>query len=105
MVINGRWKETSEECCIINVYAPCNLREKVLLWDRISLVVGQREDMNTCIIGNFNSILEEGERMGESGTDSVRDRRKFLEFVEQCKLVDIGLQGRKFMRYQSGGVL
>lgn len=31
LVVNGRWRDSGEEYCIINVYAPCNLGEKVLI--------------------------------------------------------------------------
>lgn len=48
-----------------------------------------------CVIGDFNSIFEESERVGASTSDSARDRRKFKEFIESCKLFDVG-------RYKDG---
>lgn len=102
VVVNGRWRATGEDFCIVNVYAPCNLRDKLLLWDRLSLIVRQREDVYTCLIGDFNSIIEVGERIGVGSSDSRRDRREFVDFLERCKLLDVHLLGRKFTCYSSG---
>lgn len=63
VVVLERWIATGDENCIINVYAPCKREEKVMLRDRLSLVAGQWEGIHVCIIGDFNSILEEGERV------------------------------------------
>lgn len=102
-VVNGRCKRTGEEFCLINVYAPCNRKEKILLWDRLAIVVEQRVETKVCIIGDFNSILFEGERVGESDEDSDRERLDFVEFIERSRLVDIELQGRRFTWYRCGG--
>lgn len=67
MVIQGWERASGEELCIINVYAPCEMEEKLKLWDRLSVVVEQREGLNLCIIGDFNSILGEAERAGSGG--------------------------------------
>lgn len=53
VVINGFLRATGEEICLINVYAPCRLEEKLQLWDRILLVLEQRADANCCIIGDL----------------------------------------------------
>lgn len=103
LVVCGRWRSTGDDFCIINIYAPCNFEEKKLLWDRLLIVVGQRNDIFTCIIGDFNSILEDGERVGAGRYASSRDLREFAGFLENGKLVDVRLSGRKFTWYQSGG--
>lgn len=64
VVVNGWWKVTGYDLYLINVYAPCNRDEKSSLWDRLSLVVAQAAGSHLCAIGDFNSIIEEGERAG-----------------------------------------
>lgn len=103
MVVNGFWRESREEMCIVNVYAPRNLGDKILLWDMIALVVGQKEEVCTCIIRDFNYIMEIRERVGVGGDDSEMDRREFGEFVVRSKLWDVALKGRKYTCYHSGG--
>lgn len=79
----------------------CIYEEKLLLWDRLSLVIKQNSGKNLCLIGDFNSILDEVERVGSSGSSSSRDRRKFKEFVDSCNLLDVKLRGMKFTWYKS----
>lgn len=103
VVVNGRDRESGLEVCVINIYASCDFRERSLLWDIISMVVRQREEMCTCVFGDFNSILLEGERVGVGEGNSSRERRAFLDFIGSCNLIDVALQGREFTWYNSGG--
>lgn len=104
IVVNGIWRATGEELCIVNVYALCNAMEKARLWDRLSLIVGQREESYTCLIGDFNTILHAEERTGVGDYELARDRRVFADFVERCGLVDVNFLGRKFTWYKNGGL-
>lgn len=104
VVVVGQCRDSGEEFCIINVYTSCDLREKRLLWDRISLVVGQWEEAYTCVIGDFNSILNIGKRSGVGGSELARDIRVFREFVESYGLLDVPLQGRKYTWYSCAGM-
>lgn len=76
----------------------------MLLWERIEMVVGQREEVNTCIIRDFNSILEVGEMMGVGGSSSGKELREYKNVVNKSKFVDVRLVGRKFIYYKSGGL-
>lgn len=64
VVVVGYWRQTGERYCIVNVYAPCCEKEKSELWDRLELVLEQWKDVMVCVIGDFNSILNVGERVG-----------------------------------------
>lgn len=103
VVVVGIWRETREVFCIVNVYASCEEEEKRLLWDKLQLVVEQWSDVNLCLIGDFNSILEEGERVGVGGEGAVGRDGGFKEFVERHELYDVCLQGRKYTWYMSNG--
>ncbi|KAL8535903.1 hypothetical protein ACS0TY_011522 [Phlomoides rotata] len=58
LVVNGYWNEDNAKMMIINVYAPCNVGEKGLLWDAINTILAQNEEVRTCVVGDFNSIKE-----------------------------------------------
>lgn len=99
--MNGVWNAIGEDVCIINVYAPCSSEEKTLLWDRLALVLEQRQIYVLVLWGDFNSIVDEGERVGVGGNYAVRDRKAFREFLERYKLIDVKLQGNRFTWYIS----
>lgn len=101
VIVNERSRYSGEDFCIVNIYAPCNLEEKILLWDRLFLVIEKNSEINLHLIGDFNSILDVVERAGVGDSSYSRDRRKFKEFVEASKLFDANLQGRKFTCYRS----
>ncbi|KAL8546466.1 hypothetical protein ACS0TY_006265 [Phlomoides rotata] len=35
VIVNGFWKDNGWRCCVVNIYSPCILAEKLDLWDRI----------------------------------------------------------------------
>ncbi|KAL8472766.1 hypothetical protein ACS0TY_029839 [Phlomoides rotata] len=75
LVVNEIWLEDNALVMIINVYAPCNVSDKVQLWDAIKIILEQNEKVRTCIIGDFNSIRGENERIGKRGEVDQRDIR------------------------------
>lgn len=95
--------ETSEDYCLINVYAPCNDDEQILLWDHLRLVVEQWEEANVCIIGDFNAITEVGERDKEGAGALSRGSRGLKKLIKSCRLCDVRLQGRSFTWYRRSG--
>lgn len=103
VIINGWWEATREEIYIINVYAPCCRDGKRRLWDSLGLVLSQSSRVAACLIGDFNSILDSGERSGSGWRMSSREISEFKNFVEENSLQDLGLQGRKYTWYRSNG--
>lgn len=66
VVVNGYWGVDRIRCCILNVYAPCPLEERLDLWDRLNSVIHQFEDCCLCIGGILilsEQSLREGVRM------------------------------------------
>ncbi|KAL8554575.1 hypothetical protein ACS0TY_002678 [Phlomoides rotata] len=64
LVVNGFWRNDGSRCCLLNIYAPCNLADKLVLWDNIRLVVDQFDDACICVVGDFNSVRRVEERVG-----------------------------------------
>ncbi|GKU94766.1 hypothetical protein SLEP1_g8212 [Rubroshorea leprosula] len=98
--IEGLWCPDNEQIILINVYSPCQLPGKRVLWTELrSLIENGGEKI--CIMGDFNTVRKAEERKGSSGV--TRDMREFDNFIQAMKLVDIPLVGRKFTWYQARG--
>lgn len=56
-----------------------------------------------CVIRDFNAILEVGDRVGEGSGVLSRGSRVLREIVQECRLVDVKIQGRGFTWYRCNG--
>lgn len=81
----------------------CTLREKLELWERILAVVAQNSDMPLYVVGDFNAVRMEAERVGRGATINRRDIRGFDEFISSSRLIDLPLHGRSFTCYRPDG--
>ncbi|KAL8508002.1 hypothetical protein ACS0TY_018528 [Phlomoides rotata] len=88
-VINEYWRKDGMKCIIINVYAPCSVREKATLWDMIKLIGEWNDDDCVCVVGDFNSIRNPHERVGRSVVADNKDISSFDEFTMQSRLLDL----------------
>lgn len=89
---------------IMNIYAPCSNREKVLLWKDIENILANVLCSTKCVIGDFNSVRDVSERKGiGNGMVNNSDIARFREFIEQCALKDIPVVGRKYTWYRPNG--
>lgn len=81
LVVNGLWGQDKVECCIINVYAPCLVNEKEMLWDIIQTVVLQNVSSCVCVNLDFNYVCRETEREGRGVVSNNRDIFLFYAFI------------------------
>lgn len=102
-MVNGFWTSDGSNVCIINVYAPCSSAERSEVWDLISMVVNQYSDSCICILGDFNAIRYENERVGSGENVDSRDMSCFDNFIRQSNLIDLPLVGRTFTWYKADG--
>ncbi|KAL8525192.1 hypothetical protein ACS0TY_014712 [Phlomoides rotata] len=49
IVVNGLWGPERTDCCIVNMYAPCPLQDRIELWDRIQSIVIQNPASCVCV--------------------------------------------------------
>lgn len=103
VIINGLWGSDRIECCLINIYAPCPLPERVRLWDRIHQVIVQNAVSCICVAGDFNSIRREFERVGRRSEFARNDVEAFDEFIVNAGLIDLPLHGRFYTCYRPDG--
>ncbi|GKU94128.1 hypothetical protein SLEP1_g7656 [Rubroshorea leprosula] len=91
--VEGVWGVEQFPASIINVYSPCQLGKKRILWEELkALVVGRGG--NWCIMGDFNAVRKVGERGGSRET--LAEMREFDSFIRDVEFVDLPLVGRKF---------
>ncbi|GLT48341.1 hypothetical protein SLA2020_219730 [Shorea laevis] len=98
--IEGIWHPENEPVFLINVYSPCQLSRKRVLWVELRQLIQNGGD-KWCIMRDFNSVTKAEERKGNSGVTT--DMREFGSFIQDMELVDIPLVGRKFTWYQASG--
>ncbi|GAU32090.1 hypothetical protein TSUD_152950 [Trifolium subterraneum] len=99
-----QWGANEEICVVVNVYAPCVLNAKKVLW--VDLLVARRfyAAEHFCILGDFNSVRGVEERKGVSGGVEIsEDTRIFNVFLDNIGLVDLPLMGRKFTWVRPNG--
>ncbi|CAL0333597.1 unnamed protein product [Lupinus luteus] len=103
VTVRGKWSSHSIFSNIMNVYCPCDLARKRLFWDEAK---SDREiysgDM-WCVVGDFNTVLHQEEKMGVGSHFDRRVSSEFAHFVEDMDLLDLPLAGSKFTWFVSNG--
>ncbi|XP_057429674.1 uncharacterized protein LOC130722842 [Lotus japonicus] len=103
----GVWENQSERCAIVNVYSPCSIEGKRVLWRELLPWKAGSNVRAWCVARDFNVVRCVEERKG-IGLDSAGGRREmveFNEFIEGMEVVDIPLNGRKYTWYMEGATL
>ena len=93
ILIKGRWTESNEEICIINIYGSQKPEERKDLWNFISAYLLNWKG-KSIIFGDFNEVRSEKERRG-----SIFDKRSaeaFNDFIRNNRLEDLKIGGREF---------
>jgi exonuclease III len=58
---------------------------------------------NVCLCGDFNPIRSLEERRYVKGSHAVNDFASFNKFIDDCVLIDLPLNGRKFTWFKGDG--
>lgn len=104
--LKGFWGEEGAPCTITNVYAPCDLGEKIRLWEDLVQCRIRSNCQNWCLLGEFNAVCGPEERRGAVAayTQNRRESENFNKFIEAVELMDIPLLGKKFTWYRPNGL-
>lgn len=60
---------------------------------------------NVCLCGDLNSVRSSEERRSVRGSQTVNDFAFFNEFIDDCVVIDLPLNGRKFTWFKEDGRL
>ncbi|XP_068485324.1 uncharacterized protein [Phaseolus vulgaris] len=92
-------------CGVVNVYAPCSLREKKVLWGELTRIKLAYQDLIWCFFGDFNAVRILSERKGtrerESQSSEIRD---FNRFIDTNLLIELPYVGKNFTWFNSNGM-
>lgn len=94
---------TRVKCFIINVYSPCDLAGKRVLWAELIKVKERFGDGLWCLLGDFNTVTTNRERKGLGNGTGNQEMLEFKTCVNTLELVDPPLLGRKFTWYKADG--
>ncbi|GJR41814.1 RNA-directed DNA polymerase, eukaryota [Tanacetum coccineum] len=93
VMVRGKWIPNGRMILIISIYAPQELSEKKLLWDYLTLVIGNWQG-DVVIMGDFNEVRKQEKRYGlvfnAHGADA------FNLFISNAGLEEIHLGGCSF---------
>ncbi|XP_028076613.1 uncharacterized protein LOC114278708 [Camellia sinensis] len=92
-ILSSSTISNSFECVLLNIYAPNDVGSRRKLWDSL-LNLKQGFPKPWCLCGDFNEIRNIGERKGYSSRE--RGMTELNEFIENSKVQDLPLLGRKY---------
>lgn len=77
------------------VYASPRYIRRKQLWEDLVRLAGAINGL-WVVTGDFNSIVSDGKRCGDSPNFGTRGSFDFREMIQQCDLLDAGFQGSPF---------
>jgi len=72
LLLEGRCISNNQRLMIVNVYAPCDLAGKRVLWDDLNQLKASNPNGLWCFLGDFNNIRSPEEKisLSQRSTDS-----------------------------------
>ena len=96
--------KTTQRCCVVNVYAECNVREKKILWEELSRFKVASQIEVWCFCGDFNAIRSRSERKGVDRGNFTSEIKDFNDFIESNLLLDVPIVGKKYTWFKANGM-
>ena len=89
---------------IINIYSPCDIQSKRVLWESVKQLKIQNQGGLWCVLGDFNSIRNSSERFGACHRGSVdAGSREFNEWIKEMEVEEAPWVGSKFTWVRPNG--
>ncbi|GJS75871.1 putative RNA-directed DNA polymerase [Tanacetum coccineum] len=100
IAVKREWKGKSGDIYLVCVYGPHVGRQKTSLWDKLT---GLMERMNEpwCIFGDLNVVRRCEDRLNSQV--NIKEMHEFNDFINNARLVEIPMGGRKFTRVSDDG--
>jgi len=97
ILLEGLWIKDNKRVSIINVYAPCDLQRKRQQWDEILQLKTTSQAGLWCVLGDFNSIRHQDERVSSAQSVGVDPSiSEFNSWILDMALEDVRSVGRRF---------
>jgi len=100
----GTHVKSAQRCCVVNVYAACNLREKKLLWEDLTKYKTASQIEVWCLCGDFNAVRSRDERKGVDRGNCSSEIKSFNEFIESNLLLEVPIVGKKYTWFKANGM-
>ncbi|CAK8569521.1 unnamed protein product [Lathyrus sativus] len=86
---------------VINVYSPCSLPLRSLLWEKLLVFKDKYLDGEWIMRGDFNLIINNRKRKGRASSRNNSNMLEFSNFIVQIVLVDLPCKGNKYIWFSS----
>lgn len=97
IMLVGKWLQEAQQIHIINIYSPCDIQNKRVLWDSVKQLKNQTQEGLWCIVGDFNNIRTPSERSGICQRGSGESNTsEFNDWIEELEVVEVPWVGKKF---------
>ena len=104
LLLEGRCISNNQRLMIVNVYAPCDLIGKRVLWDDLTQLKASNPNGLWCFLGDFNSIRSPEERisLSQRSADSY-GISAFNQWISDMELHEIKFIGINFTWIKPNG--
>ncbi|KAH1213353.1 putative ribonuclease H protein [Glycine max] len=104
IMLEGLWVKENKKVIITNVYAPCDLQGKRNQWEEILHLKSSYQNELWCILGDFNSIRNQSERLSSS-QNSVNSSSiaEFNSWISLMAVEEVRSIGRKYTWFRPNG--
>ncbi|XP_074336502.1 uncharacterized protein LOC141673654 [Apium graveolens] len=99
--VQFKCKLTNDIFHVVNIYGPLNLKGKRQLWVEISEILVIAGNNLVCVVGDFNSIMDEKESV--NCTYRRLDVQGFKALIRSNNLCEIGMVNENFTWYRPFG--
>ncbi|XP_071712516.1 uncharacterized protein [Rutidosis leptorrhynchoides] len=100
LAFKGKWVGKDKETIIVNVYGPHKEEEKNGMWECLDNLMTY-PNVDWVLGGDFNEVRYQSERLNTEFNE--RWAKYFNTFIENNRLVDIPLLGKRFTRISDNG--
>ncbi|GJY81678.1 RNA-directed DNA polymerase, eukaryota, partial [Tanacetum coccineum] len=88
IMVRGVWRQNGKDFLIIVVYAPHDIKEKMMLWDYLTREIGRWKG-EVVVMGDFNEVRNRSDRFGS--VFNVQGANVFNSFISSAGLVEVSL--------------
>ncbi|GJV07951.1 RNA-directed DNA polymerase, eukaryota [Tanacetum coccineum] len=95
IAVKGEWRGKVEDIFLVCIYGPHVTRQKVSLWDRLAGLMSRWRGA-WCLFGDLNVVRKNEDRLNSQV--NIKEMTDFNDFINEARLVEIPMGGRKFTR-------